>query len=161
MSPYICIHVLDQTSVTRNMITACRVRWPYTISHTWHHLALHTGIYGKIRQAVLMSADSTHHINRPAANYFNRVQSQPLHMESQHLLHCGLQSNSSHCLCHDWQHYLNHIACSLCTWLLQTITCQNVQMLGYWLQASNHDYLHLAHLHSLPNTNSKHFLLSG
>jgi len=91
MPPDMCIHVLDQTSVARGMITACGVGWLYTIPYSWHHLAHHAEIHGEIHQAVLMSADSTCHINRPAAYYFNSIQSQPLCKESQNLLHYGLK----------------------------------------------------------------------
>jgi len=61
MPPDMRIHVLDQTSVARGMITACGVGLPYTIPYSWHHLAHHAEIHGEIHQVVLVSADSTSH----------------------------------------------------------------------------------------------------
>lgn len=161
MPPDICIHVLDQTSVARVMITACGIGWPYTIPYSWHHLAHHAEIHGEIHQAVLMSADSTCHINRPAAYYLNSIQSQTLHKVTKSLALwtrsqtgyiAKVMSDNNISPTKPLAFVLGYSKKPHATMLICMVSgCRSVTMTIY----------NLDHLHSLPNTSSKQFLWSG
>jgi hypothetical protein len=156
-----CIHVLDQTSVARGMITAHGVGLPYTILYSWHHLVHHAEIHGKIHQAVLMSADSTCHIKRPAPYYFNSVQSQALYRVTKSLA-LWTKSQTGYIVIvmsgnnisptkpvafvpgYSKKPHATMLRCMVSG-------CRSVTMTIY----------NLDHLHSLPNTSSKQFLWMG